>query len=188
MRLQKRNTASSASMSELSYRLVNLRAAFKTGMITDPRIICETALEIDDDLETFRAGIPRCWGYTTVDATDAPTATFFDGKRHVYPNLWVAEVWNNWRTLRILINQIILQSELRVGMSNNAQRSLELIHRFCADLCTSVTSFVDSPRKCFSARVVLQDLHSPQGFSPSSGRCTSCPWSGETLALCVCLP
>ena len=160
MRMQKRNIASPASISELSYRLVNLGAAFKTGIITDPRIICETALGIDDDLETFRAGIPWYWGYTTVDATDAPTSTFFDGKRYVYPNLWIAEVWNNWRTLRILINQIILQSELRVGMSDDAQRSLELIHRFCAELCISIASFADSPRKSISVRVALQDLHS----------------------------
>ena len=145
--MQKHHVASPASISELSYRLVNLRAAFKTGTITDPRIICETAFEIDDDLEAFRAGIPWYWEYTTVDATDAPTGTFFDGKRHVYPNLWVAEVWNNWRTLRILINQIILQSELRVGMSDQAQRSLELIHRFCAELCISAASFAHSPRK-----------------------------------------
>jgi hypothetical protein len=138
--MQKRNTASLASISELSYRLVNLRAAFKTGMITDPRII-------DDDLDAFRAGVPWYWECATLDATDAPTGTFFDGKRHAYPNLWVAEVWNNWRTLRILINQIILQSELRTGMSDQAQRSLELIHRFCAELCISVASFAHSPRK-----------------------------------------
>lgn len=145
-RWKHRNIASPASICELSYRLVNLRAAFKTGQIADPRIILETALDIDDDLETFQAGVHGIWRYSTMNVVDAPTGTYFEGKRHVYPNLWIAEVYNNWRVLRILINQIILQSELRVGMSDLAQRSLELVQRFCAELCISVPTFVDSPR------------------------------------------
>lgn len=142
-----RSLASPASISELSYRIVNLRAAFKTRQITDPRIICATALEIDDDLETFQAGLPRLWRYSTVDVAAAPTGSFYNMKRHVYPNLWIAEVWNNWRTLRVLVNQIVLQSELPVDMSDSAQRSLELVRGFCADLCISVASFADSPRE-----------------------------------------
>jgi hypothetical protein len=71
--------------------MVNLRAAVKNGEVTDPQVICETALEIDGDLETWRAGVPLNWRYATIDGPEAAVGTCFDGKSHVYPNLWIAE-------------------------------------------------------------------------------------------------
>ena len=146
---QHRNVASPGSICEISFRIVNLQAAFRNGEVTDPQVIRETALEIDGDLETWRAGVPRNWRYATIDATEAPVATYFDGKRHVYPNLWIADVWNNWRTLRILVNQIIVQNELRSSVPDNAQKSiaLSIIHQFSTELCISTASFTGTPRR-----------------------------------------
>jgi hypothetical protein len=150
---QHRNIASPGSICEISFRMVNLRAAFQNGEVTDPQVIREAALDIDSDLETWRAGVPLNWRYATIDATEAPVGTCFDGKRHVYPSLWIAEVWNSWRTLRILVNQIIVQNELRSSVPGNAQKSiaLSIIHQFSTELCISTTSFMDTPRRSLSS-------------------------------------
>ena len=146
---QHRNVSSPGSICEISFRIVNLRAALRNGEVTDPQVIRETALEIDGDLETWRAGVPRNWRYATIDANEAPVGTCFDGKRHVYPNLWIVDVWNNWRTLRILVNQIIVQNELRSSVPDNAQKSiaLSIIHHFSTELCISTASFTGTPRR-----------------------------------------
>ena len=152
---KRRNIASPASICALSFRIVNLRAAFKTGEMTDPQLIRETALEIDSDLEIWKAGVPHSWRYATVEDPNSDPITCFEGKRHIYPNLWIADAWNNWRSLRILVNQIILQNELRTDMSAIAERAIETIRHFSTELCISISSFKDSPRKYYNVFPVL---------------------------------
>ncbi|KIX07330.1 uncharacterized protein Z518_01983 [Rhinocladiella mackenziei CBS 650.93] len=146
---QHRRVASPGSICEISFRMVNLRAAFKNGEVTDPQVIRKTALEIDGDLEVWRAGVPPNWRYTTIDAPGAGVDTCFDGKSHVYPTPWIADAWNNWRILRILVNQIIVQNEVRSSVPENAQKSiaLSIIRQSSADICISTSSFIGTPRK-----------------------------------------
>ena len=166
------NLVSPASICEISFRIVNLRAAFKNGEITDPHVIRDIALEIDSDLDTWRAGLPQNWEYATNDATEAPAGTFFDNKCHVYPNLWIAEVWNNWRTLRILVNQIVVQNEFRSSMPDNGQKSLSIIiiQQLSTELCISTASFTGNPRKFFilpGSCPQLNTLHRYRLFHPA---------------------
>jgi len=140
---------SPGSTLEIVFRLVNFRAALKNGEITDPQVIRETALKIDGDLETWRAGVPPNWRYATINAPEAAVGTCFDGKSHVYPNPWIAEFWNHWRTLRILVNQIIVQNEVCSSVPDNAQKStaLSIIHQLSTDLCISSPALMNTPRK-----------------------------------------
>ncbi|KIW77983.1 hypothetical protein Z517_07816 [Fonsecaea pedrosoi CBS 271.37] len=146
---QRANIASPGSITEICFRLANLRAAMKDQGAIDPQAIRATALEIDADLETWRAGLPPSWKYTTVSMSDAANDTHFAGKMHVYPNLWIAEAWNSWRAARILVNQLILQNEACVPNPDNALTDLALstIRQLCIDICISTHSFRDSPRK-----------------------------------------
>ena len=141
---QHRKIASRGSICEISFRVINLRAAFGNGEITDPQAIRRTALEIDTDLETWSAGAPPNWRYSANNVD-----TCFGGKCHVYPNLWVAQAWNNWRSLRIVINQIIMQNEFRSSAPDNEQKSISLsiIRQFSTDLCISASNFAGTPRK-----------------------------------------
>jgi hypothetical protein len=157
-RWRRRDVASPGSMSEISFRLVNLCARWETGEIPDPAVVRDVAREIDDDLEAWRQGVAPGWRYS-VNADDGTTAvaatadgssggtTGFDGKRHVYPNLWVAEAWNSWRTLRIRVNQIIHQTDHR-----HRDRARADIRRLSTDLCISTSNFTGTPRKMFSQR------------------------------------
>src|ERR1700726_3460350 len=100
---------------DMCFRLLDLRAAIKSDDITDLNVVREAAIETDADLEAWRAALKPSWSYATVNAGNTPSGTYFRGKYHIYDNPWTAQVWNNWRTLRILINRIILQNEIRSG-------------------------------------------------------------------------
>lgn len=143
---QRRNLASPNSICEISFRLVNLRAALTAGEITDAQIAVETATGIDSDLVTWRATMPEEWEYTAVDSPDS-----FGGVTHIYPNLWVAEVWKNWRILRILINQMIGENEAGSDKPNEERisQALSVIRQASMELCISCFNFMGTPRKLF---------------------------------------
>jgi hypothetical protein len=153
---QRRKVASPGSISEISFRTINLRAALTSGEISDPTIIRATALDMDQDLESWRAGLPRVWLYTPVKHYESDSPDFFDGQEHIYVNSWITTAWNTWRTLRILVNQIILENEENSAMPDLSQISsaVSTIRELSRDICISVPSFGDNPRKLFN---VAQD-------------------------------
>jgi hypothetical protein len=145
---KRRKKTQPGSIGDMCFRLLDLRAAIKSD-ITDPKAVREAAMEMDADLEAWRAALQPSWSYATVDAGDAPAGIYFEGKYHIYGNPWTARVWNNWRTLRILVNRIILQNEIRSGTPDSAHESaaLSLIHQLSTEICISAPSFIGSPRK-----------------------------------------
>lgn len=88
--------------------------------------------------------MPKEWEYTTVDSS-----TNFGGVTHMYPNLWVAEAWKNWRIMRILVNQMIVENEAISGKPNDEAISqpLSIICQLSTELCISCFSFMGTPRK-----------------------------------------
>ena len=146
---ERRKKIQPGPIGDMCFRLLDLRAAIKSGDITDPKAIREAAIEMDGDLEAWRATLQPSWSYATVDAGDALASTYFEGKCHIYSSLWTAQVWNNWRTLRILVNRIFLQNEIRSGAPDSTHEStaLSLIHQLSTEICISVSSFIGSPRK-----------------------------------------
>ena len=135
-------------MCEISFRVVNLHAAIQNGDLVDPNTIRKKAKTIDADLEAWACTAPTSWWYSTIEDAESPASISFSVKRHVYPNLWVAEAWNNWRTLRILVSQIFVQNMLTTDSVQYSQRSIALsIIQICSlDLCISVASF--EPSSC----------------------------------------
>jgi hypothetical protein len=111
----------------------------------------EAARRIEADLVSWREGAPRGWRFDTVDsdpgAVDAEAG--FGGKTHVYANLWIAEAWNNWRALRLVLNQIIARNEARAGEPDEALRvaAEEVVREMSAEVCVSVANFVGTPRR-----------------------------------------
>lgn len=130
------------------FRLLQLRDAIRSNEVKDGQTICETATEIDCDLTAWSASLQT---YAIVDApVGASDEEFFHGKRHVYSNLVIAQAWNNWRTLRIVANQMIIQSEACSGASGASHASpspLAIIREMSDDICTSAPSFAGVPRK-----------------------------------------
>lgn len=162
---------------DMCFRLLDLRAAIKSRDITDPKAIREAAIEMDGELEAWRAALPPCWSYATVDAGDAPAGTYFGGKRQIYSNLWTAQVLNNWRTLRILINRVILQNAIRSDAPDSAHEStaLSLIHQLSTEICISAPNFIGSPRSAGLIWPIF--VVSQEHLNPRSERC----WAVEQL-------
>jgi hypothetical protein len=136
-------------MGEIHFRLLDLRAAIKSGEITDSKAIREAAIKIEDELEAKWATMQPTSSYATVDICDAPMGTYFQGKRHIYSNIRTAQKWNYWRTLRILTNGIILQYRIQPGTFDNALdvTALSIIHQMSTEICICAPTFMGSPRK-----------------------------------------
>ncbi|KAK3937231.1 hypothetical protein QBC46DRAFT_461014 [Diplogelasinospora grovesii] len=144
---QQRRVASPGSTCEISFRIVNLQAALNS---THSDFICTKAVEIDGDLEAWRDGVLRLpsWQYCAT-ITSVDDGAGFDGKRHIYPNLWVAEAWNSWRTLRILVNQIIVRSTSSEDSGYSPvilSRVIEVIRQLSTDLCISACALAGTSR------------------------------------------
>jgi hypothetical protein len=135
-------------MFEISVRMVNLRAAFRSDESIDSQFVHEKALELDRDLQVWKAGVPLGWIYTTIRAPNATVGRCFSGKSHMYPTLQIADGWNYWRTLRILVNQIIVQNVARLTPPDTNQRSIaiSIIRQLSSDICISTASYVNTPR------------------------------------------
>lgn len=136
--LREHHVASPGSMSEISLRLVNLRAVAKrtAGPTQEVR---DAARSIDNDLMMWYDVVPTEWQYTTVEGSGDRT---FNGKRHVYNMWWAAEVWNNWRLIRIAAHQIMLQGD----EGESADAAVQLIRHMSEEICISVSAFLDYPR------------------------------------------
>jgi hypothetical protein len=146
---ERRQKIRPGSMGDICFQLLGLRAAIKTSEITDPKTILETATGVDRYLETWRAVLQSSCSYATADVGDVPAGTHVGEKRHIFSSLWTTKSWNNWRTLRILVNQIVLQNEIRLGALDSAHEStsLSLIHQLSTEICISAASFRGSPRR-----------------------------------------
>ncbi|KAH8658131.1 hypothetical protein BX600DRAFT_63442 [Xylariales sp. PMI_506] len=166
--------SSPASICEISFRAINLRATSlrylkdnndRNNFVEDSDVlkrIRDTALAIDADLQAWKKITVPKWWYTSWDvplqdpsspsggkAGAGEKASGFNGKIHHYHSLWVAEVWNNWRTVRIMVNQIIVNTEEAAGLSGIAQiksAALTVVREMSKDICISADSFMDNPR------------------------------------------
>lgn len=146
---QNSRVASPSSITEICFRVVNLRAALHRQEEGDDtkmngKILLNMAVDIDNDLESWAAGLPDSWRYSVVHGPARVAEELLQGVRHVYPTLWIAEAWNNWRILRLLVSQMRLEISVdpqEIATSQNMAR------RLCTDVCISVSNFSGSPSK-----------------------------------------
>lgn len=136
-------------LADLCVQILDLRAGIRTGVIEITEAIREVAIQMDKELAAWKSTLPPSWSYATVGTADTPAGQYFQGKRHVYSNPWTANVWNNWRTMRIVVNQIILQSEIWSDALEGVYDSTAVshIHQLSTEICISAPNFIGSPRK-----------------------------------------
>jgi hypothetical protein len=146
---QLNNYIDHSPVSDLCYQFLDLRRSIKTGEMTDPAAILKATMGMEAELMLWKVERTQAWDYTTVVAEDAPKGTYFKGKRHIYSTPWIARALNNWRTLRIQINHIIVENESYMQEPNDAQLSIatSVIQQMSTDICISVHDFQGSARK-----------------------------------------
>ncbi|KAK0709849.1 hypothetical protein B0T26DRAFT_835922, partial [Lasiosphaeria miniovina] len=147
-------------MRNICFRFLHLRSAIRSREITDPESIFQAAAQLDRDLEVWRKKqLEPAFSYITIptaaatvdsDCTDTRSNMVFLGRRHIYVNPWTAQTWSNWRTMRILTNQIIIYhhgDKQQQGQTANAvTAAARLVHHLCDEICVSVSSFENGPR------------------------------------------
>lgn len=125
-----------------------MRAALKAKDITDPSSIVLSLLSIDAALLEWLTLLPPNWAYKTIDTTTESDTTY-GSQSHIYGDVWIASVWNNYRCVRMLCNESILghlgripssQSiHVKVDYSAQARLSRSLLNQLAYEICSSVT-------------------------------------------------
>ncbi|OQE38347.1 hypothetical protein PENCOP_c008G04528 [Penicillium coprophilum] len=138
-------------------KLSNLRADIRTNMYENEGEIISAASAIEADLIAWLAALPPEFNYTThikspFDFTFQKRfrgISSYDDQYHVYPSQWVCTSWNQYRSARIIVSDIILSHVRRISDSSSVTslseefrlhcRTLRLtIHRLAVEICRSV--------------------------------------------------
>ncbi|KAF2175423.1 hypothetical protein K469DRAFT_610743 [Zopfia rhizophila CBS 207.26] len=150
---------------------------------SDSASIVATSLKLDKSLEDLKARIPDIWKYEIVPLKE-PMDTVYGNFYHIYPDPWIAQMWNNLRSVRIVLHKVICE-QLKRGSAQspalfvspewNPQMKLSeaLMMTAASDICASVPqitgqiSFPDPPTSTpVSANTItlpeLVDCHDPK--------------------------
>ncbi|OQE41193.1 hypothetical protein PENCOP_c005G05795 [Penicillium coprophilum] len=132
-------------------QFTNLCAAIKDGSITQPSEIIRRTMSLDTDLMSILLTASPSWGYKTIKVPlvdgEPVTRTVWGDVYHVYRNLSVSGVWNNARSARLLIHEMLLGAVKSLehsspGSSGLLQQQLiasqSIAHQLVDDICASV--------------------------------------------------
>jgi hypothetical protein len=110
----KENTERSTALSRVGSELADIvtdfcrvRSQLASGEITDPIVIFSMLSSIDMRLANWAAGVPAVWLYEIVHETQ-PSDEVYNGTYHIYKVSWMTHVWNSYRCVRILVNELLL--------------------------------------------------------------------------------
>lgn len=145
------------SLIRICGKVSNLRADISSKAITNGAEILSAAYAAEGELMGWLAGLPSDFAYTTVDNNFLDPSFMgrsreirpYDNRYHIYRGFWLCNVWNQYRTVRIVTNDIILtylhelSSHKRgVSLPSDLQGQLSTIRgtirRLAEDICASV--------------------------------------------------
>lgn len=140
-------------LSAVVARLTDFCADMKNRHIVDPTEIIRTALKIDAELVSLMISVSPLWRYTTVRVPildGKPITQAFWGKSyHVYHSISASSLWNNYRSARIIIQELIVDTiqELETSANDNigspqgsslATQARQTALQLMDDICASV--------------------------------------------------
>ncbi|RDW88756.1 hypothetical protein BP6252_00788 [Coleophoma cylindrospora] len=126
------------------------RAAVRAGRFSNLKEIIDTAINMDTILARKFAweSLPPSWHYETVFTDELPEVVH-NGCYHIYFDHFLTQIWNNMRTIRILLHEMIRVKLLEgfatapamfmdVKYSSQLQRSTEILIKLRDDILRSV--------------------------------------------------
>ncbi|KAK9426940.1 hypothetical protein V1505DRAFT_402813 [Lipomyces doorenjongii] len=127
-----------------------LRASVGHRSFTDPAIIIRYALDLENELKT------RLCSYRRVGVGE----DLIRGMEHVYPNRFIANSWSWYRTVRILVNDLLVE-HIPSHVCVAVDRDMQLVDFFfpLSQLTTEI---------CESAAYFLDYFHTHRGTSGGS--------------------
>jgi hypothetical protein len=141
---QKEDEYGANKFGEINGRLAALRAIIKHKNITDPSTVMSMLLPLDQELELWKTNLPITWYptcYSSLPHVNDTQNVSFDSRYDVYPDLWVASMWNNYRTVRILIHETIMFITLKFGSSTDYAKldySTVVLRAMTNEICHTV--------------------------------------------------
>lgn len=145
------------SLAMKSIQLSKFCADIRNGVISAPTAKIDQALLLDTELEAWAMSVPPSWQYRVIaippEIQDMGFLNELYGKYyHVYDDLYICQIWNNWRSMRMVIHEIIVHATTVIQTQNSedeepmnllryseiAVRSEHIIHKLQADIFASV--------------------------------------------------
>ncbi|GLA62081.1 hypothetical protein AtubIFM55763_007297 [Aspergillus tubingensis] len=131
-------------LSDIMISLSYFRAHINCRTLYDPEKMIACAKDMDRSLCSLTDNMPVDWQFQVVNS--AKTSKQVMGTQfHKYPDAWVAGVWNNIRTCRLLLHQEIKQQMENVGTSLfdavQYQHSVIIMQQLVSDICASVPQY-----------------------------------------------
>jgi hypothetical protein len=123
---------------------------------SDSRKVIASALEMDNELAVWAATCSSAYRYETVTIEDKSEDLYFNCY-HVYSSISVATVWNDYRVIRILVNELLLRHSRKImeeGLKSIETENLSSFHyrlvqnsasitvQLAGDICSSVPFYL----------------------------------------------
>ncbi|KAF1943776.1 hypothetical protein EJ02DRAFT_453028 [Clathrospora elynae] len=97
------------SFLDIIMELVRFKTDLRNEMYTDPKAIIQRALAIDLTLSDFATNMPQHAWFDVIQISTAEAEQLaYEGYYHVYPQRFTAHLWNNVRSSRLRLHQVIL--------------------------------------------------------------------------------
>ncbi|KAH9219464.1 hypothetical protein DL95DRAFT_443512 [Leptodontidium sp. 2 PMI_412] len=131
-------------LADIMIRCVNFLSTIKNAALVDSITIYLEAVDCDAELQDWDAQLPEEWRHKSIPTND--TSDFiYEGQIHVYDDLWRARIYTNYRWMRIMLCQVLLEHQANLAMlaaDETVQRkdSLRTISELAHDICTSISS------------------------------------------------
>ncbi|KAJ5247907.1 hypothetical protein N7468_002890 [Penicillium chermesinum] len=126
---------------EVNARLASVRHRIKKEQIYASCEIAALLLPIDRELEQWVSSLPVSWMYQLHHPSSDPTSCNND----VYPDIWVASMWNNYRSVRIMIHQHILSATpccLSEAEESARKNAVYVLRDMTAGVCRSAQYYL----------------------------------------------
>jgi hypothetical protein len=149
--------AASTALSELATKYVAIRSSMSSfSDYRNSEYIIPALLALDAEYTGWVSRCPLSFLYTTVTLKDRSEEVFSD-YYHVYSSIGIATVWNHYRCVRILVNELIddqlnhlfqqpeksdLLWDNSCGYENQILASMSMLLQLSHDICASVPFYL----------------------------------------------
>lgn len=150
---------------------------------SNPERVVSEACALDTEYDIWARTCPLQYIYQTITLNERADDVFSD-HYHVYGSVWIAAIWNNYRSARILVNELILDQLTYLYQTSPESSILWTDHCFyenqiltsnstllqlCHDICASVPyflgynpenkGFMEQPPKSVNGNLLLWPLY-----------------------------
>jgi hypothetical protein len=156
------NQAASSALSFAIIRFSHLRSNLRDPIYAhDSHLVIADALEIDEMFHEWTMSVPDTFAWTSISIPE-PDEEVFANFYDVYNDVFTAGIWNSFRSIRIMLHEILIEhlvrlcsspyyivpaEEILVSYRNQIFISKTLINTMCHEVCASVPFYFNYHRR-----------------------------------------